>query len=61
MEVRLAVRDAEVRVLVVDDQEPYRRAMTAVVEATEGFVVVGAASPARSRSRRPRSCSHTWC
>ena len=29
--------------LVVDDQEPYRRAMAAVVEATDGFVVVGAA------------------
>lgn len=27
--------------LVVDDQEPYRRAMAAVVDATEGFVVVG--------------------
>jgi DNA-binding NarL/FixJ family response regulator len=36
-------RRAEVRVLVVDDQEPYRRAMTAVVEATDGFVVVGMA------------------
>jgi len=35
--------DAEIRVLVVDDQELYRRAMTAVVEATEGFVVVGEA------------------
>jgi CheY-like chemotaxis protein len=33
----------EVRVLVVDDQEPYRRAMAAVVEATDGFVAVGAA------------------
>lgn len=31
----------DVRVLVVDDQEPYRRAMAAVVEATDGFVVVG--------------------
>ena len=36
--------DAAVRVLVVDDQETYRRAMTAVVEATPGFVVVGAAA-----------------
>ena len=27
--------------LVVDDQEPYRRAMATVVDATEGFVVVG--------------------
>lgn len=31
---------ADVRVVIVDDQEPYRRAMTAVVEETEGFVVV---------------------
>ncbi len=31
----------DVRVLVVDDQEPFRRAMAAVVEATDGFVVVG--------------------
>ena len=31
----------EVRVLVVDDQEPFRRAMAAVVEETDGFVVVG--------------------
>jgi two-component system response regulator AlgR len=34
---------SDVRVLVVDDQEPFRRAMTAVVEATPGFVVVGVA------------------
>jgi DNA-binding NarL/FixJ family response regulator len=32
---------ADVRVLIVDDQQPYRRAMQAVVEATTGFVVVG--------------------
>lgn len=31
----------EVRVLIVDDQEPYRRAMAAVVDATDGFAVVG--------------------
>jgi CheY-like chemotaxis protein len=31
----------DLRVLVVDDQEPFRRAMTAVVDETEGFVVVG--------------------
>lgn len=35
---------SEVRVLVVDDQEPYRRAMQAVVDATDGFTVVGTAS-----------------
>jgi DNA-binding NarL/FixJ family response regulator len=34
----------DVRVLVVDDQEPYRRAMTAVVEETDGFVVAGSAA-----------------
>ena len=33
----------DVRVLIVDDQEPYRRAMAAVVEATDGFAVVGTA------------------
>jgi DNA-binding NarL/FixJ family response regulator len=32
----------EVKVLVVDDQDPFRRAMAAVVEATDGFAVVGA-------------------
>jgi DNA-binding NarL/FixJ family response regulator len=32
---------SDVRVLVVDDQEPFRRAMAAVVEETDGFVVVG--------------------
>jgi CheY-like chemotaxis protein len=33
---------ADVRVLVVDDQEPFRRAMESVVQETDGFVVVGA-------------------
>jgi DNA-binding NarL/FixJ family response regulator len=31
----------EVRVLIVDDQEPYRHAMAAVVGATSGFQVAG--------------------
>ena len=35
---------SDVRVLIVDDQEPYRRAMAAVVDATDGFVVVGSAT-----------------
>lgn len=35
---------AEVRVLIVDDQEPFRRAMAAVVDATDGFTVVGSAT-----------------
>lgn len=30
-----------VRVLIVDDQEPFRQAARMVVEATEGFEVVG--------------------
>ena len=33
---------SDVRVLVVDDQEPFRHAMAAVVEETDGFVEVGA-------------------
>jgi DNA-binding NarL/FixJ family response regulator len=33
----------QVRVLVVDDQETFLRAMRAVVKATDGFVVVGEA------------------
>jgi DNA-binding NarL/FixJ family response regulator len=37
-------RVADVRVLVVDDQAPFRRAMASVVEETDGFVVVGLAS-----------------
>jgi DNA-binding NarL/FixJ family response regulator len=35
---------SDVRVLVVDDQEPFRRAMDAVVEETDGFSVVGSAA-----------------
>lgn len=31
----------DVRVLVVDDQEPFRRAAGALISATEGFVLVG--------------------
>ncbi|MFD3401450.1 response regulator transcription factor [Kribbella sp. NPDC058693] len=33
-----------VRVLVVDDQEPFRRAIAAVVSETDGFVVVAASA-----------------
>jgi DNA-binding NarL/FixJ family response regulator len=32
---------APVGVLVVDDQDPFRRAMAAVVDETDGFAVVG--------------------
>lgn len=34
---------ADVRVLVVDDQQPFRDAAAAVLHATEGFVLVGSA------------------
>ena len=33
----------DVRVLVVDDQEPFRRTMAVVVAETDGFAVVGTA------------------
>ena len=39
---------AQVRVLVVDDQEPFRRAAAAVVESTDPFVVVGTAESGES-------------
>lgn len=37
-------RDSHIRVLVADDQEPFRRAARAVVAATAGFTLVGEAS-----------------
>jgi len=36
------VARVHVRVLVVDDQDPFRLAMAAVVDETDGFAVVGA-------------------
>ena len=36
------IASAHVGVLVVDDQDPYRRAMSVVVDSTDGFVVGGA-------------------
>ncbi|MFC7495068.1 MULTISPECIES: response regulator [unclassified Nocardioides] len=36
--------DDQIRVLIVDDQELYRRAMASVVAATDGFTVVGTAT-----------------
>jgi two-component system response regulator AlgR len=35
---------SDVRVLVVDDQETFRRAMASVVEETPGFTMVGSAT-----------------
>ncbi len=37
---------AEVGVLVVDDQQAFREAMAAVVQATDGFVLLGSAASA---------------
>ena len=55
------VARAQVGVLVVDDQDPFRRAMAAVVEETDGFAVVGAVasgeeSVAAAASSGPTSC-----
>ena len=36
----------QIRVLIVDDQVPFRRAAQAVVESTDSFVVVGAVESA---------------
>jgi DNA-binding NarL/FixJ family response regulator len=49
----------QVSVLVVDDQPAFRQAMAAVVEATDGFVLVGSAASgeealALARALRPR-------
>src|SRR5688572_16123851 len=35
---------ADVRVLIVDDQETFRRALASVVEETPGFTMVGSAT-----------------
>ncbi len=43
-----------VRVLIVDDQEPFRMAARMVVEATEGFEVVGEAETGEDSVRMAR-------
>ena len=50
-----------VRVLLVDDQAPFLRAMSAVVEETAGFEVVGEASSGEESCSPPLSCSQTSC
>ena len=51
-----------VSVLIVDDQAPFLRAMSAVIEETEGFRVVGRAGFRRGGGRGgPGVCSPTWC
>ena len=35
---------SDVRVVIVDDQEAFRRAMAVVVDETDGFVIVGEAA-----------------
>jgi DNA-binding NarL/FixJ family response regulator len=44
-----------VRVLIVDDQEPFRMAARMVVEATDGFDVVGEAETGEDSVERARS------
>jgi DNA-binding NarL/FixJ family response regulator len=43
-----------VRVLIVDDQEPFRMAARAVVEATDGFEVAGEAETGEDSVQRAR-------
>jgi DNA-binding NarL/FixJ family response regulator len=43
-----------VRVLIVDDQEPFRIAARMVVEATDGFVVAGEAESGESSIERAK-------
>ncbi len=46
-----------VRVLIVDDQEPFRTAARMVVEATDGFEVVGEAETGEESVDRARELS----
>ena len=55
------IASAHVGVLVVDDQDPYRRAMSVVVDSIEGFVVVGAVASGEESVLRPSSSGQTWC
>jgi DNA-binding NarL/FixJ family response regulator len=48
---------ANVRVLIVDDQEPFRMAARMVVEATDGFDVVGEAETGESSVEMARDLS----
>ena len=48
-----------VRVLIVDDQEPFRMAARMVVEATDGFDVVGEAETGEDSVRWRRSSGPT--
>ena len=50
----------EVSVLVVDDHEPFRRAMAAVVEVTDGFLLVRAVAPAKQPWRRWGAWDRRW-
>ena len=46
---------SQVRVLIVDDQEPFRRAMAAIVEATDGVEVAGTATSGEESVEAARS------
>ena len=50
-----------VRVLIVDDQEPFRLAARMVVDATDGFEVVGEAETGEASVEMARSSPPTSC
>ena len=55
------VARAHVGVLVVDDQDPFRLAMAAVVEETDGFAVVGAVASGEDSVVAAAELGRTWC
>lgn len=50
-----------VRVLIVDDQGPFRQAARMVVEATDGFEVVGESETGEDSIEKARELHPTWC
>ena len=51
----------DVRVLIVDDQTPFREASKMVVEMTDGFEVVGRPRTVSRPSRWRPTCGQTSC
>lgn len=52
---------SDVRVLIVDDQAPFREASRMVVEMTDGFEVAGKQPTARRRWTSPPNCDRISC
>ena len=50
-----------VRVLIVDDQVPFRRAAQSVVESTDSFVVTGAVASAEDALAFVADREPIWC